>query len=147
MKVQYDEAVDSLYLELGAQKSDGVIEIAEGVNLDTTDNGKLTGVEILNASTKVDIDTLLTYAVGEDTVSKSLSQNDLSVSRSVYTDSGLCVNGRKVEVKNVYAVVGWFLSIPANQTARLRDFVLSWHITAQCLRVDMPKIRISCGTT
>jgi uncharacterized protein YuzE len=30
MKVQYDEEVDALYLSLGDQKPDGVIEIAEG---------------------------------------------------------------------------------------------------------------------
>jgi uncharacterized protein YuzE len=63
MKVHYDEEVDALYLKLGDQKPDGVIEIAEGVNIDTTTDGKLTGIEILNASTKIDIDTILSYTL------------------------------------------------------------------------------------
>jgi uncharacterized protein YuzE len=63
MKVHYDEEVDALYLQLGDQKPDGVIEIAEGVNIDTTTDGKLTGIEILKASTKIDIDTILSYTL------------------------------------------------------------------------------------
>jgi uncharacterized protein YuzE len=66
MKVHYDEEVDALYLRLGDQKPDGVIEIAEGVNIDTTADGKLTGIEILKASKKIDIDTILSYTLELD---------------------------------------------------------------------------------
>ncbi len=66
MKVHYDEEVDALYLKLGDQKPDGVIEIAEGVNIDTTADGKLTGIEILKASKKIDIDTILSYTLELD---------------------------------------------------------------------------------
>jgi uncharacterized protein YuzE len=34
-KVYYDDEIDALYLELGDESPDGVIELAEGVNLDT----------------------------------------------------------------------------------------------------------------
>ncbi len=63
MKVRYDEEADALYLKLGDQKPDGVIEIAEGVNIDTTTDGKLTGIEILTASKKINIDTILSYTL------------------------------------------------------------------------------------
>jgi uncharacterized protein YuzE len=66
MKVHYDEEVDALYLKLGDQKPDGVIEIAEGVNIDTTTDGKLTGIEILKASNKIDIHTILSYTLELD---------------------------------------------------------------------------------
>jgi uncharacterized protein YuzE len=66
MKVHYDEEVDALYLKLGDQKPDGVIEIAEGVNIDTTADGKLTGIEILKASKKLNIDTILSYTLELD---------------------------------------------------------------------------------
>ena len=66
MKVHYDEEVDALYLKLGDQKPDGVIEIAEGVNIDTTTDGKLTGIEILKASQKINIDTILSYTLELD---------------------------------------------------------------------------------
>ena len=71
MKVHYDEEVDVLYFKLGSHEPDGVIEIAEGVNIDTTNDGKLTGIEILNASSKINIDTILSYTLELD---KSLLQ-------------------------------------------------------------------------
>ena len=52
MKVHYDEEIDALYIKLSDQNPDGVIEITEGVNIDTTADGKLTGIEILKASKK-----------------------------------------------------------------------------------------------
>ena len=66
MKVHYDEEVDALYLRLGDQKPDGVIEIAEGINIDTTTDGKLTGIEILRASQKFNINTILSYTLELD---------------------------------------------------------------------------------
>ena len=66
MKVYYDKEVDVLYLKLGDQKPDGVIEIAEGINIDTTANGKLTSIEILKASKKINIETILSYTLELD---------------------------------------------------------------------------------
>jgi uncharacterized protein YuzE len=43
-----------------------VIEIAEGIHLDTTVDGKLAGIEILNASTKINLDTILSYTLELD---------------------------------------------------------------------------------
>jgi len=66
MKVYYDKEIDALYLKLSDQKPDGVIEITEGVNIDTTADGKLTGIEILKASKKMDINSILSYTVELD---------------------------------------------------------------------------------
>lgn len=52
MKISYDKDVDALYIMLGNQKPDGVIEISEGVNLD--------------ASKKMNIKTILTYELDLD---------------------------------------------------------------------------------
>jgi hypothetical protein len=41
MKVHYDKKADAVYIKLGTQKPDGVIEISEGVNLDTTSENKI----------------------------------------------------------------------------------------------------------
>lgn len=66
MKVYYDDEVDALYLKLGEETPEGVIEISEGVNLDTTPDGKLVGIEILKASKKIDIKTILSYKLELD---------------------------------------------------------------------------------
>ncbi len=63
MKVYYDNEVDALYLKLGNETPDGVIEISEGINLDTTAEGKLVGIELLKASKKIDINTILSYTL------------------------------------------------------------------------------------
>ncbi len=61
MNVYYNDEVDALYLRLGDQVPDGVIEVTDGVNLDTTADGGITGIEILNASRRLSIDTILSY--------------------------------------------------------------------------------------
>lgn len=66
MKVHYDKEVDAVYIKLGNQKPDGVIEISEGVNLDTTSENKIVGIEILDASKKMNIKTILTYELDLD---------------------------------------------------------------------------------
>jgi uncharacterized protein YuzE len=59
MKVYYDDEVDALYLKL----SD---ETPEGVNLDTTSEDKIVGIEILDASKKIDLKTILSYTLEFD---------------------------------------------------------------------------------
>jgi len=66
MRVHYDHEVDALYIKLGNQKPEGVIEISEGVNLDTTSENKIVGIEILNASKKMNIKTILSYELKLD---------------------------------------------------------------------------------
>ena len=66
MRVHYDNDVDALYIKLGNQKPDGVVEISEGVNLDTTAENKIVGIEILHASKKMNIKTLLSYELEID---------------------------------------------------------------------------------
>jgi len=66
MKVRYDAEVDAVYIKLGNQKPDGVIEVTEGVNLDTTSENKIIGIEILHASKKMNIKTILTYELELD---------------------------------------------------------------------------------
>jgi uncharacterized protein YuzE len=66
MKVHYDAAVNAIDIKRGNQKPDGVVEISEGVNLDTTSENKIVGIEILNASKKMNIKTILSYELQLD---------------------------------------------------------------------------------
>lgn len=63
MKVYYDDEVDALYLKLGDEIPEGVVEISERVNLDTTSEDKIVGIEILDASKKIDLKTILSYTL------------------------------------------------------------------------------------
>lgn len=66
MKVYYDDDVDALYLNFGDETPEGVIEISEGVNLDIAPENKIVGIEILNASKKLDLKTTLSYTLEFD---------------------------------------------------------------------------------
>ena len=63
MKIYYDNEVDAVYIKLGDASPEGVTEISAGINLDITTDGKLVGIEILNASLKIDIQTILSYSL------------------------------------------------------------------------------------
>jgi uncharacterized protein YuzE len=66
MRVYYDKEVDAVYIKFGTKVPDGVIEISEGVNLDTTSEGKIVGIEILDASKKIEVKTILSYQLELD---------------------------------------------------------------------------------
>lgn len=68
MKVTYDKSVDAVYISLSALQPEGVIEVADGINIDVTSDGKVVGIELLDASEKVSLDTLLTYEIAADSI-------------------------------------------------------------------------------
>ena len=55
MKINYYKDTDSLYINLSSKPSAESREIAEGVVLDYDADGNLTGIDIDNASKKVDL--------------------------------------------------------------------------------------------
>jgi len=55
MKLNYYPETDSLYIDLSATSSVESKEISEGVVLDYDSEGRLTGIDIDNASHKIDL--------------------------------------------------------------------------------------------
>ena len=55
MKLNYYPDTDSLYIDLSEQPSTESREISEGIVLDYDANGNLVGIDIDNASRKVDL--------------------------------------------------------------------------------------------
>ena len=55
MKLNYFPDTDSLYIELAEQTSVESREVSEGVVIDYDAHGNLVGIDIDNASTKVDM--------------------------------------------------------------------------------------------
>jgi uncharacterized protein YuzE len=66
MKLQYFPATDSLYIDLSELPSVDSREISPGVVLDYDSDGHLVGIDIDNASSKVELDRLvLTHLPGK----------------------------------------------------------------------------------
>lgn len=55
MKLKYYPETDSLYIDLSSKPSADTREISEGVVLDYDANGNLAGIDIDNASNKMDL--------------------------------------------------------------------------------------------
>jgi len=59
MKLNYYPETDSLYIDLSEKKSAESKEISEGVVLDYDAEGNLVGIDIDNASTKIQMEELI----------------------------------------------------------------------------------------
>jgi uncharacterized protein YuzE len=59
MKLNYHPETDSLYIDLSERASAESREISEGVVLDYDVEGRLVGIDIDNASTKVELEKLV----------------------------------------------------------------------------------------
>ncbi len=55
MKINYYPDTDSLYIDLSSKSSIDSIEISEGIVLDYDKEGDLVGIDIDNASSKLDL--------------------------------------------------------------------------------------------
>ena len=55
MKINYYKETDSLYIELSSKLSSESKEISEGIVLDYDADGNLVGIDIDNASHKIDL--------------------------------------------------------------------------------------------
>ncbi len=55
MKINYYPDTDSIYIDLSSKTSTESTEISEGVVLDYDEKGKLVGIDIDNASNKLDL--------------------------------------------------------------------------------------------
>ena len=59
MKLNYYPETDSLYIDLSSKPSKESIEISEGIVLDYDDDGHITGIDIDNASHKIDLNEII----------------------------------------------------------------------------------------
>jgi uncharacterized protein YuzE len=55
MKLNYYKETDSLYIDLSSKPSTDSLEISDGVVLDYDADGNLVGIDIDNASRKIDL--------------------------------------------------------------------------------------------
>ena len=59
MKINYYPDTDSMYIDLSSKVSSQSIEVSEGIVVDFDENGDVVGIDIDNASIKLDLDELV----------------------------------------------------------------------------------------
>ena len=59
MKINYYPETDSLYIDFSSKSSSDSIEISEGVVVDYDKNGQIVGIDIDNASLKLELNELI----------------------------------------------------------------------------------------
>lgn len=62
MKIEYDKEVDALYIRLQEMHVNRTVEIEDGINIDLDKNGKLIGIEILNATDRYSLSDIFNIA-------------------------------------------------------------------------------------
>lgn len=63
MKIEYSKSVDALYIKLKNAPVADSRDIEEGVTVDLDENGHIVGLEILDASEKLDISELVNISI------------------------------------------------------------------------------------
>ena len=63
MKIEYSKSVDALYIKLRDAKVVDSTDIEEGVTVDLDENGHIVGLEILDASEKLNISELVNISI------------------------------------------------------------------------------------
>ncbi|MBM4334033.1 MAG: DUF2283 domain-containing protein [Deltaproteobacteria bacterium] len=62
MKIEYDKEVDALYIRLQEKTVARTREIEEGLNLDLDEEGKLIGLEVLDATERYNLSDIFNIA-------------------------------------------------------------------------------------
>lgn len=63
MKIEYSKDVDALYIKLREAKITDSMDIEEGVTVDIDEKGHIVGLEILDASEKMNISDLVNISI------------------------------------------------------------------------------------
>lgn len=56
MKIEYDRKIDALYIRLQEKHVSRTVEIEEGLNIDFDEQGKLIGLEVLDATERYSLE-------------------------------------------------------------------------------------------
>jgi uncharacterized protein YuzE len=63
MKIEYSKDVDALYVKFREVKIADSMDIEEGVTVDLDENGHIVGIEILDASEKLELSELVNISI------------------------------------------------------------------------------------
>ncbi len=63
MKIEYSKDIDALYIKLREAKVADTTDIEEGVTVDLDEKGHIVGIEILDASEKLELSELVNISI------------------------------------------------------------------------------------
>ncbi len=63
MKIEYSKEVDALYIRLREANIADSMDIEEGVTVDLDENGHIVGIEILDASERLELSELVNISI------------------------------------------------------------------------------------
>ena len=63
MKIEYDKEVDALYILLTDAKPVDTMDVEDGVTIDLDDQGHIVGMEILDATDRLGLESLLNVSI------------------------------------------------------------------------------------
>ena len=63
MKIEYSKGIDALYIKLREAKISDSMDIEEGVTVDLDEKGHIVGIEILDASEKLELSELVNISI------------------------------------------------------------------------------------
>jgi uncharacterized protein YuzE len=74
MKIEYSKDIDALYIKLREAKIEDSMDIEEGVTIDLDEGGHIVGIEILDASEKLEMSDIVNISIENIPVEKVLSK-------------------------------------------------------------------------
>lgn len=63
MKIEYDKEVDALYILLTDVKPVDTMDVEDGVTIDLDDQGHIVGMEVLDATERLGLESLLNVSI------------------------------------------------------------------------------------
>ncbi|MBI4298639.1 MAG: DUF2283 domain-containing protein [Chloroflexi bacterium] len=63
MRIEYDKEVDALYIRLRDVKPADNVDVEEGVTIDLDKDGHIVGIEILDATERLGLESLLNISI------------------------------------------------------------------------------------
>ena len=63
MKIEYDKEVDALYILLTNAKPVDTMDVEDGVTIDLDDQGHIVGMEVLDATDRLGLESLLNVSI------------------------------------------------------------------------------------
>ena len=63
MKIEYDKEVDALYILLTDAKPVDTMDVEEGVTIDLDEQGHIVGIEVLDATDRLGLESLLNVSI------------------------------------------------------------------------------------